>query len=544
MVQVILGRVGSALVALVAGWLWLFTASANAATITLYGTQTNQIIDGFGANINSWAWNTNEARPLMDALIDEAGMTIFRVVLQNGWETTNDNTNPAIMNWAYYNAIYSTPAFERLWDFMAYLNQKGITDGLMLNPQGIGPAWLGGQTLTAGKEDEWAEMVASLLVYARGNRHLQFTQVAPNNEPDYGEQGIVISSAAQYVTTLRKLAQLLDTNGLSDLRLIGPDRATGNTAWMPEMLNDPVVMAKLAHFGVHSYSGAGSGSIGVYNLINGSAYPDRRFWVTEFNMWCASCIGTNGNDADSWAYSRGTAQYLFDHLAIGASAGIVWEGFDSYYPHDGFWDFFGLFRVNNTNATPLTFTRRKNFYTLAQVTKFVRPGAQRINLGGSTSPFTLLAFYHRDRGQFTLTGINPSGATALTGTLTSLPTIPSLEFYYTSSTTNLAHTATVPVSNGVFSLTIPGDSVFTLTGFDPAKISAALAITASTNAASNSITLSWPAAATGFALETTTNLTLPGIWSPVTNIPQLLSNQQCIFLNPTGQSVFFRLHRP
>ena len=56
---------------------------------------------------------------------------------------------------------------------------------------------------------------------------------------------------------------------------------------MPEMMADPVVMAKLAHFGVHSYSDGGGGSSGVYAYLQGSAYPDRTFWMTEFNVWCS-----------------------------------------------------------------------------------------------------------------------------------------------------------------------------------------------------------------------------------------------------------------
>src|SRR4051812_4762065 len=59
---------------------------AGAATITIDGGQTNQFIDGFGVNANSWHFNNDELRPVFDALIDQAGMTIFRVICNNGWE--------------------------------------------------------------------------------------------------------------------------------------------------------------------------------------------------------------------------------------------------------------------------------------------------------------------------------------------------------------------------------------------------------------------------------------------------------------------------
>jgi O-glycosyl hydrolase len=51
--------------------------------------------------------------------------------------------------------------------------------------------------------------------------------------------------------------------------------------------------------------------------------------------------------------------------------------------------------VDDENASIKTYTARKNFYTMAQFSKFIRPGAQRIDISGSTYPFWwMLAFYH------------------------------------------------------------------------------------------------------------------------------------------------------
>ena len=59
-------------------------------------------------------------------------------------------------------------------------------------------------------------------------------------------------------------------------------------------------------------------------------------------------------------------------LAEGASAGIVWEGYDSQYvefnPTTGGndppnWSYWGLFAVDDINAAVKTYTPRKGFYT-------------------------------------------------------------------------------------------------------------------------------------------------------------------------------------
>ena len=169
----------------------------------------------------------------------------------------------------------------------------------------------------------------------------------------------------------------------------------------------------------------------------------------------------------------GTASYLLTLLAEGASAGLVYEAWDgewiNYNASTGqdtpaTWDFWGLFAVDDINAVNKTYTPRKQFYTVSQITKYVAPGAIRIDVSGASTPLTLLAFYNTNNGQFTLTGVNTtSSASSLSCALTSLPAIPSLDLYYTSSTTNLCYGGSVAVNNGAFSVVVPADCVFTLT---------------------------------------------------------------------------------
>jgi O-glycosyl hydrolase len=456
----------------------LFSGRITAAgSITINGALTNQVIDGFGVNANYWSWDSNSLPAALDALVDQAGMSVFRVIMNNGWEVTNDNNDSSVMNWNYYNALYSNPEFEKLWGLIGYLNQKGITTNLMLNFQGPGPDWMGGSSLNYGDEDEWAEMIVSLLVYGRNTRHLQFGLLAPFNEPNISGEGINMPDVSQYMTALHDLAVKLDAYGLGDIRLVGPDLAYGGTDYMPEIMSDAVVMAKMGHFGIHSYSDNGSGSGGVSDFLQQSDYPDRNFWVTEFNVWCNSCE-YDAQGTNDWDYALGTAQYLLYHLANNASCGLVWEGYDSYYPHHGNWSCWGLLGVDNQNASPLTYSPRPGFYALTQFAKFVRPGAQRLTVSGASDPISLLAFYHSKLGQLSLVGINPdTSGGVVSGALTSLPAIQSLDLYYSNRDTNLCLAGTVPVSNGQFTVSVPADCVFTLTGSDPSKIAVSVQLT-------------------------------------------------------------------
>jgi O-glycosyl hydrolase len=493
-----------------------------AATVTFNGGVAYQAIDGFGANINYRGWNNDELKPVIDALVDQAGMTLFRVIYDTAdWERANDNADANAFDWTYYNSIYSSAEFTKLWEMVAYLNQRGITNGAFFNFMGWGPSWMTQKDATTGSlkpgmEAEWAEMITSLLVYARNTRGLQFNLVAPDNEPDliaYPE-GIHIPTATQYASALRKLALRLDSAGMSDVGMIGPDLSIGGTTYLPQMMADPVIMAKLRHFGMHGYT-LGGGSSGVRSYLLGSAYPDRTFWMTEFNVWCDSCEnGTRGTN--SWSYARGTAEYLLAHLLNGASGSQVWEAYDSKYAHGpayngvsgtSKWSYWGLLGVDNPNAAVKTYKPRKQFYTHAQISKWVRPGAQRINVTGSASPFSsLVAFKHAGLGQVTIVGINTSGSTAtLSGTLVLLPAVPHLDLYYTSATANLANGGSVAVNaNGSFSARIPADCVFTLTGFTGVSV----ALTNPVNGARFTAPATIPLAATA----TTTAGSIALVW--------------------------------
>ncbi|MGO9479054.1 MAG: hypothetical protein ACLP7I_14065 [Limisphaerales bacterium] len=537
------GRRPRALLA-VAALLFLSGGNICAQTVTVDGSQVFQTIEGFGVNVNHRSWTNNEVQPVIDAFIDQAGMTLFRIIWDNtDWEATNDNSNPNVMNWSYYNQIYSGPEFQQLWGLMGYLNRRGITNGVMVNFQGPGPAWLGGTNLTPGLENEWAEMIASLFIYARNTEHLQFTLNDPDNEPDVyvtdnkadTSEGVMMG-CYQYTNALHCLAQQLDNNGMSDLRFVAPDSQT-EFGYLWQMMNDPVVMAKMAHVGLHSYQAGGTESAGMYQMLQGPPFNGMTFWMTEFNVWCYSCEWYATN-VYVWQDFRNTAGYLLNHLTNGASAGIVWEGYDSYYRILNNWSCWGLFAANGQFAVPRIYTPRKNFYTVSQISKFVRPGARRIAVRGSLGSLQLVAFYHPVTGQITLTGVNPNSSSAnLSVTLASLPAVSLLDLYYTDSNTNLAFRASCRVTNSVFVATVPADCVFTFVGQDPSKILPCLNITAG----STNFTISWSASLANYFLATTTNLAATGSWTTLTNVPRLAGGFANVPLAPSGRQQYFRL---
>jgi O-glycosyl hydrolase len=428
----------------------LMALAGAGGSLIIDGSQTFQSIDGFGVNINSASWNNGELRPALDMLVDQLGATIFRVVVDNAdWEMINDNSDPYSFNWTVYNGIYTSPKFEALWSTLAYLNQKGITQNLILNVMGPVASWMGGSHIAPAAEDEWVEMVASLVSYAHITRNLQFGLLAPMNEPDWdGIEGPQVDQW-QYVRLMQKLFLRLDGLGLSAIRLVGPDTASADAGvqrYFPEMMADPPLMAKLAHFGLHNYAGY---TAQAEAALQSSAYPGKNFWMTEVaNIWDA-----------------------LPEIAQGAAATLVWDGYDSVYNH-AILAGRGTTPPNDAgNGPPLLdydtntgiYAPRKAFYEHLQLFRAVEPGARRIAAAMSNADVDVLAFQHPSTNRITMVGRHVgSGSVTFQGSLVNLPVISSLQFYLTDASLNAQRLADVPVSGNAFTVTVSGGSTFTL----------------------------------------------------------------------------------
>src|SRR5579862_3444821 len=98
-----LGRFRHAFTSMLLGWLLSLAQHAAGASVTIDASQTFQTIDGFGVNANHRAWNGDDLKPVLDQLVDNAGMTVFRVIYDNSdWDTNSNNSDPDVMNWDYY----------------------------------------------------------------------------------------------------------------------------------------------------------------------------------------------------------------------------------------------------------------------------------------------------------------------------------------------------------------------------------------------------------------------------------------------------------
>lgn len=429
------------------------------------GSKEFQTIDGIGVNVNTRSWSGSELEDAIALLHDDMNAVIWRVLVETveGWEEENDDNDPFHFNWAYYDKLYETPKFRKVWDMIAYLNRRGITDKLMLNFMGVIPEWMGGEVVKAELEDEYIEMLASFFYYGVKKKGVEIGLVSHMNEPDLRLEGPTVG-ATQYASIFSKLIHRMQQLGLGHIRYVGPDVARmdkGIFEYVPEMMRDRTIMQNLEAIGLHSYSGYYAP---VDSAIAASAYTDFKFWITEWNEWCNGCDEGERIDFD-YDYASKSARHLIDFLANGASACMVWEGYDSYYEHHAPspFSYWGVLEFNKQSRT---YHPRKQFYTIAQISKFLTPGSVRIESATSTKHVLLIAT--RDsQDRINILGVNVTDAAIeLAVGLENLPKVEGFRMWHTGESANLARHPDKKSTDGRNAcVLIPAKSVFALTSF-------------------------------------------------------------------------------
>ena len=445
------------------------TAKVKTVALTIDGSKRFQKVNGIGVNANTSSWDGEKLKPAVNLLLDSMHASIWRVIVETvyNWEDRNDNNDPFVFNWEYYNKLYETPKFQKAWDMIQYLNKRGITDNLMINFMGPVPLWMGGKIVKKQYEDEYIEMLVSFFIYAKNVKHLKIGLISIMNEPDIENEGPTVG-ADQYAQLMRKFIDRMQSQGLGDIKYVASDVAgmdNGLKSYIPALMKDPVVMSKISHFGLHSYGGYYAP---VDSSLKHSPYPESTFWMTEWNNWCKGCDDGKLGEYN-YDFAAKCVNYLLDCLNNGAAAGLVWEGYDSYYEHHAPspFSYWGMLAYDTATRD---YSARKNFYALRQLSNFVSPGSWRISGSGLGDSIASSVFYDEVSGKLSVVGVNKTNSEiTINGMLKNLPGVKKLEMYYTNDKENLHKSADINLKGKAFTTTIPAGCIFTLTSMAAAR---------------------------------------------------------------------------
>jgi hypothetical protein len=459
------------------------SALSQTINLAVNASVTFQTVGGVGTNINSWSWKNGELQPAIDILIDDLGYSIFRVVHDRiCWVSCSSLTRPSAtlaalknLDSATLQAVYETNDMQDFWNTIAYLNSKGVRgEQIIINFMGWTPVWMGGSgrygvvsAIQNRYNDDFGIMIASLVYYARTVRQLDFSLVAPMNEPDWnGLEGPQVTNTTQYANILAAIVTNMRDMGIYDVNVVGPDTAASNaTNYISDMLANPTVAASVDHFTSHSYSSS---------PISYRDYSPRNNWVTETSKWCSGCDNNQSPGESEWTFGRDTADLLMGDIGNGYAATLNWEGFDTfYYHHDSYsaWGSVGCLQTGGGCTTsdtyPRTYFIRDRAYPQGTMALAIRPGMIKRGLTTSLSNIQALAFYDEASGGFSIVGHNKGlSAATINGQLQNIPTsISSLSSYQTGPSVHIQPVSAVPVNGGLFTVIIPGDTFFSLTNF-------------------------------------------------------------------------------
>src|SRR5579864_5763127 len=450
----------------------VWAQQAAPAQITLKPAERYQFIQGFGVNYTG-PYFRDDQKPMFDMLIKDLGASMFRVVpylVYSNWEETNDNDDPNVMNWEYYNDRYSSPVFEATWNGLRFLNSRGIRPVIAL--MGPVPDWMLDDQWSPPKHkvcqtdskqhaikpamyDEFAEMVVSMVMYARSKAGIDFEYFSPFNETDcYPPEGPRIDPE-DAPKVLTAVARRLKKEGLGDIKLTPVDQAVITTDYITPILRDAELMQQVGAFTFHTY---GENSVGPQvERVKAGKYPQVPVWLTEYG---------DLNDQDKTAendwkkFSLASNRRALTALNQGASAVFFFDAFDDYEECARRLTFYGLFRSADHIYAP-----KKRYYATRQLYHFVPPGAQRIGAAVDAPGLTVSAFYEGNRNNIVVVGVKEGGPGRVEIVLPGRAgTIESWELYLTTRSLDCAKTAAIATVNGSAELELPDEAVFTLVG--------------------------------------------------------------------------------
>ncbi|TDV56558.1 ricin-type beta-trefoil lectin domain protein [Actinophytocola oryzae] len=385
-----------------------FGSGGSGPVITVNPNSTYQSMVGFGASFtDAAAWNVfNSPRrdEIMNALFNPSsgvGMSWLRQPIgatdfSRSFYTYDDGSaDPSLSRFSIaHDNAYILPLVKQA----KALNPKL---SIMATPWSA-PAWMktNNNLIGGSLNDSQVGTYADYLVkfaQAYGAAGVPINYMSVQNEPNFSPPGYpgMLMSAGQQSNIINNLAPKLRSAGLP-AKLLGYDHNWDNTSYAQTVNNS--AGSNVVGSAWHCYGGNPSGQSTVHN-----AQPSKEIFFTE-------CSGTSsGDDASTF---RDSLRWQGINLAIGATRNwartvTIWNmALDANHgPVIGSCgNCMGVVTTNGGNVT-----YNAEYYVLGHLSKFVQPGAVRIDSTGyGEGGIQNVAFRNPD-GTIVLVAVNSGG---------------------------------------------------------------------------------------------------------------------------------------
>lgn len=443
-----------------------------------------QTVDGFGVNINPAMWDGGHLRPVLDLLVDDLGCTLFRFDAFGtaDWLDPQKRSSSGVWPKSYLEQIYTSPVFKDAWATFRYLNEKGVQPHFNVSGK-IARQLAGADEQRLADFDGYAEMIVSMLQWAREKEGLQFSLFAPFNETDLGFPEGPRLVPEDVLPAVSAIVKKLDAASMKDVKLILLCDSWPHLEKMAPLLSSGLFVDRVVAFSTHTYGNGGDEEAGNWFLektpyaqfaeaVQNSPYKSAHSWMSEYGD-----LDQTGEVEFGIAW-RSTRR-LMKALADGFSAGMVWDAYDNLHKHDNAWTTYGL--LSYDQASRLYFPKSR-YYAAQQIYKFVKPGMVRLNItaldfddqqtyAAYKSPLKhlrLLAFATPDLRDFTIIGMSTiESNVALQIDLTGLKFASDgdIAYFRTGRKEAFKKISGAVVQDHILQATVPENSIFTLTTY-------------------------------------------------------------------------------
>jgi glucuronoarabinoxylan endo-1,4-beta-xylanase len=455
------------LLVLASGALVSSHVSAASPTITINGASKHQTIDGFGFSDAFGPASTLQTSPasqqkqilnLLYSPTTGAGFTILRNLLPSDATNTIEPNSPGKPG--------STPKYVGLGssEGQVWLAQQGQKYGVK---QFYGDAWSApGYMKTNGNESnggtlcgvpgancgsgDWRQAYANYLVqYIKDyqNAGVPLTQIGAFNEPN------LTTSYSSMVMNPTQAANLIAILGLTvkkaglKTQIVCCDGEGWDTAqsYAHGITSNATANSYTSIISSHGYTAPPNSTL--------TGTGSKHIWETEWYK-----LGNWDPAWDSGSVSSGFtwAQYIYTGItSANLSAFLYWWGVGFNSNDNG-----ALIHDNNGTVIP-----SKRLFAFANYSRFIHPGATRVNASSANSSLETTAYTNPD-GSVAIVVLNTASSNVTasfavnnTGVANGAAVVP----YLTNASHNTAAQTALHLSNGAFSTTVPARSLVTYT---------------------------------------------------------------------------------
>ncbi len=279
-----------------------------------------------------------------------------------------------------------------------------------------------------------------------------FYAVSPGNEVQFSQSfESCVWDGEDFATIVAMLRERLDAEGYSGVKIFGPETMTshlyegGTGSYVKAVRDNPKALAALSVFATHGYEDGVKAEM--------SANSSRRFWELIKDTGKPFWITEGGTGDHDWPapIQKGIGNALHNALVAGnCSAFVPWQITESN---------------KSIHALMAMSTYTPKTCTAMHYTKFIRPGARRIDAEPGFATVQVGAFLHEKDGDLTVVALNSTDENqTLNLAFHNLKDLASLKAYRTSASENLAATGEVPVRDNKAAFEMTPQSIVTFSG--------------------------------------------------------------------------------